>query len=282
MLRVVRLGALAPVLVLLTACGADPTPTTVAERPGLAATQTANNQSCAGIQLYAVQLDMQGLPYPWQTNCVAATPYTASQPPGPTGLPQHVEINFGNVNPQNVKPGEPIIYIIPVAAYEQLWNDNNNPAVSNTLGQLNTLLKDKPEPIPTSGMPVLPYEQVTGHNDLSVQGKYLTVRSGSGVRFVGRFAQSPVPVSNDNPQLMYIYQGYSTDGTYFVSFFYPVSTSALPQSTAVTEAERQQVDANSTAYMQAEAQQLNALPDSAWNPPLTQLDAVINSLRLGQ
>jgi hypothetical protein len=232
-----------------------------------------------GIQLFAVQLDMQGLPDPWQPNCVAATPYDASQPPGPIGLPEHVEVNFDNVKPADVKPGQPVIYIIPVAAYEQMWNDNNNPAVSNTLGQLTTLLKDKPEPIPTSGMPVLPYEYAAGHNDLSVQGKYLNVRSGNGVRFVGRFAQSPVPVSNDNPQLLYIYQGYSTDGSYFVSFFYPVSTTALPQSTAVTQAERQQVDANSTAYMQAKAQQLNALPESAWNPSLSQLDSVINSLR---
>jgi hypothetical protein len=198
------------------------------------------------------------------------------------GLPQHVEVNFGVVNPKDVKPNDPIIYIIPVAAYEKLWNDNNNPAVSNTLDQLTKLLKDKPEPIPTSAMPVLPYERVPGHNDLSVQGKYLAVRSGNGVRFVGRFAQSPVPVTNDSPQLFYIYQGYSTDNTYLVSFFYPVSTIALPQATAVNEAENAQVDSDPTKYMQDKAQQLNALPESAWNPNLSQLDSVINSLRFGQ
>jgi hypothetical protein len=220
-----------------------------------------------------------GLPYGWQPNCVEATPYDSSQPPGPKGLPQHLEVNFGSVNPDTVKVGDPIVYVIPVAEYRKMWDDNNNPAVSNALDELSVLLKDKPTPVPASGMPVLPYERATGRNDLAVQGKYLTIQSGSGVRFVGRFAQSPVPVSNDNPQLFYIYQGYSPGDTYLVSFFYPVSTAALPNSSGVTDEERQQVDADPTAYMQAKAQELNALPESEWNPGLSQLDAVIDSLR---
>ena len=231
-----------------------------------------------GISLSSVRFDTMGLPYSWQPNCVQATPYDKSQPPGPTGLPLHLQINFGNADPKNIKPGDPIIYIIPVADYQKLWNDNSDPAVSNTLEKLSTMLKDKPEPIPTSGMPVLPYERVTGRNDLSVQGKYFRVQSGNGVRFVGRFAQSPVPVSSDNPRLFYIYQGYTRDDAHLVAFFYPVNTEALPKATAVTDAERQQVDADPAAYMQTKAQQLNALSESDWTPNLSQLDAVINSL----
>ena len=37
-----------------------------------------------------VSIDTQGLPYSWQANLVPATPYDASQPPGPMGLPQHM------------------------------------------------------------------------------------------------------------------------------------------------------------------------------------------------
>ena len=40
-----------------------------------------------------------GLPYSWQANCVAATPYDKSTPPGPVGLPEHIQINFGAENP---------------------------------------------------------------------------------------------------------------------------------------------------------------------------------------
>jgi cytoskeletal protein RodZ len=191
-------------VILLTACGTDPTPTPVpsqggspsvptptlteaqaastpttgtsiaeANTPSPVATQASDAKACAGISLSSVRLDTMGLPYAWQANCVETTPYDQSQPSGPTGLPQHLEVNFGNVDPKNVKPGDPIIYVIPVAEYEKMWNDNNNPSVSNTLDRFSKLLKDKPEPIPTSGMPVLPYERVIGHNDLSVQGNNL-------------------------------------------------------------------------------------------------------------
>jgi hypothetical protein len=249
--------------------------------PSAAATTATGASACAGIALRTVNLDTMGLPYSWQPNCVPATPYDNSQPPGPTGLPQHLQINFGSLKPEDVKPNDPIIYVIPVAEYEKMWNDNNNPAVSATLTKLSTLLKDKPGLDSMSSMPVLPFERVTGSNDLSVHGKYLSIQSGEGVRFVGRFAQSPVPVSNDNPQLFYIYQGYSPDSTYLVSFFYPVSTSSLPRSADVAAAERQEVDADPTAYMSGKAQELNALHESDWSPNLSQLDAVIDSLEFG-
>jgi hypothetical protein len=155
-----------------------------------------------------------GLPYAWQPNCVAATPYDNSQAPGPTGMPQHLEINFGSVDPENVKPNDPIIYVIPVDEYKKMWEDKDDPSVSGTLYELTLMLEQKPQPFPTSGLPVLPVERAVGRNDLAVQGKYLTIQSGNGLRFVGRFAQSPVPVSNDNPQLFYIYQGYTPDKTY--------------------------------------------------------------------
>ena len=50
------------------------------------------------------------------------TPYDASQPPGPKGLPQHIEINFGVTDPADRQPGDPIMTIIPVTAYEQMWD----------------------------------------------------------------------------------------------------------------------------------------------------------------
>ena len=75
----------------------------------------------AGLQASQIQLDTQGLPYSWQATAMPATPYDASQPPGPTGLPAHILITFGVTNPADRRPGDPVMYIIPVAAYEQLW-----------------------------------------------------------------------------------------------------------------------------------------------------------------
>jgi hypothetical protein len=38
-----------------------------------------------------VSIDTQGLPCSWQANAVPATPYEASQPPGPTGPVLHFQ-----------------------------------------------------------------------------------------------------------------------------------------------------------------------------------------------
>ena len=83
------------------------------------------------IQPQQVSIDTQGLPYSWQANLVPATPYDASQPPGPMGLPEHIEINFGVTDPADKQPGDPIMYIIPVTAYEQMWDQAGNPYVTD-------------------------------------------------------------------------------------------------------------------------------------------------------
>ena len=59
----------------------------------------SGTDATAMIQPQQVSIDTQGLPYSWQPNLVPATPYDASQPPGPTGLPEHIEINFGVTDP---------------------------------------------------------------------------------------------------------------------------------------------------------------------------------------
>ena len=42
-----------------------------------------------------VSIDTMGLPYAWQNVIVPGTPYDESQPPGPMGLPEHIQILFG-------------------------------------------------------------------------------------------------------------------------------------------------------------------------------------------
>jgi len=233
---------------------------------------------CAGVELGSVAIDTFGLPYSWQANCLPGTAYDASQPPTPTGLPEHVQINFGVTDPSDRQYGDPILYIIPVDAYIELWEAAGNTAVTESIAQLKALLSGQPEPVPTSSIPVLPYEEVSGVVDIGVQGEYLTTSMGPGVRFVGRFTQGPNPVTNENPPLFYIYQGFTEDGQYLISFFYRVTTDELPASDQVSDEERALVDADPGTYLAAVTEDLNALSATDWDPPLTTLDAVIDSL----
>ncbi len=230
-----------------------------------------------GIDPVSVSINTYDLPYSYQPNLVQATPYDNTQPPGPTGLPQHIQINFGVTNPADVQPNDPIFYIIPRQAYLDQWEAAGDDGVKNTMGLLDLVVGQQTLPLPTSGMPALPPERVVGYNDLAVQGRYLTFDKGYGVRFVGRFNQDPNPVTNEG--LFYVFQGYSQDGAHLFSFFYPVSTSVLPNTAAdVAPEEMTRLNQGPLAYYEIRAQALNALNPADWEPNLETLDGLVSSL----
>lgn len=233
-----------------------------------------------------IRLDTQGLPYSWQANLVAGTPYDESMPPGPMGLPEHIQVNMGVTDPADRTFLDPVIYIIPVEAYEQLWGDAGNDYITNVMLQIYRDSIVLPNPPPTSDMPVLPPEgHVAGTNDLAVQVSAVpsTEQSATkdGFRFVGRFMMDANEVTNQG--LQYIYQGFTNDGEYLVSAFFPVSTAALPNDPSMSAEELNEVMASAEtfeAYMQEQAATLNALAPSNWSPDLATLDAVIASLEI--
>jgi heat shock protein HslJ len=260
---------------------APPAPTQVPTRvPPTSAPAQPVASFCDTIDPSQFRMNTMGLPYSWQSNCVPATPYDKSQPPGPVGLPEHIEINFGATNPTSQQPGDPVIYIIPKQDYIDLWTAAGDNTVADRMSQLEDLVKKQGANLPSSGIPVLPMERVTGTNDLAVQGKYLDMGTWSGIRFVGRFSQGPNAVTSTNPQLYYMVQGFAgSQDEYFVAFFYPVTTPFLPpNASAVSAEEMQRVNSDPTAYMQERATFLNGLNDASWVPNLTTLDAVVASI----
>ncbi|NKQ36434.1 MAG: META domain-containing protein [Chloroflexi bacterium] len=232
-----------------------------------------------------VRLDTQGLPISWQAVYVPETPYDQSQPPGPKGLPAHIEILFGVTDPAQRRPGDPVMYIIPVAAYEAMWQANGNDSVTTTMAgiyQTTTVLTSPP---PTTNMPVLPVEEVGGKNDVALYVSRATSdensASKSGYRFVGRFAQDANPITSDGLPLQYIYQGFTNDGQYLVSFFYPVTSSALPTNADVNDAFNEAVSAGKTEeFLAQQIEEINSLSPSDWEPDLATLDALVGSLQI--
>ncbi len=252
-------------------------------RMGFTAGDSDESSSALNINPNMISLDTQGLPYSWQANVVAETPYDQSQPPGPMGLPEHIQINFGVTDPADKQPGDPVMYIIPVKAYEEMWTAAGNESIVKSVDSIFNYSVSLPYPPPLSGMPVLPYEEVSGVNDVSVQVSTVTTDEASasknGYRFVGRFMQDANPVTNQG--LQYIYQGFTNDGEYLVTFFYPVSTAQLPATSAdLTQEQNDAFNANPQADILAQTQYLNTLPASDWEPDLTTLDALVASLQI--
>jgi heat shock protein HslJ len=213
-----------------------------------------------------VTLETAGVFPAYQTSLVQATAYD----PARAGMPQHAEVTFG-------QPGAPIIYIIPTEDYKKLWDVNDNPLVSNSLAKLEDLLSQKPSPFNTCCMSALPVEMAGGLNDIVAQGRYLPIQSGEGLRFVGRFMQDANPAANG--QFYYVFQGFSTDHKYFISMFYPVTSTKLPNIDQVPQSEIDLMTQDPQAYAAQKAKELDAFSPEDFSPSLTALDALITSLK---
>jgi heat shock protein HslJ len=235
----------------------------------------------------SVSIDMMDLADSWGAHLAPAGPYDASMPPGPMGVPEHIQIHFDGASPGNPDYSGPILYVIPVEAYKRMWDEADNPSVSTNLDNLESILKDRPD-LSTVGASILPYEVwqyiTPGGTGLGWQRSYLDTPWGSAIRSVARPSQSIDVITNQ--RLTYVEQGLTDDGLYLVSFFYPVRTDALPDTSSdVPQEELDQVNsgdqAQYEAYRQAKQEQLDGLSTSDWQPDLTALDEVINSLQFG-
>ncbi len=233
-----------------------------------------------------ISLDTQGLPYDWQAVVVPEKPYDESQPPGPQGWPEHIQILFGTEDAANRDPSLPIMYLIPVNAYREMWDEAGNDSVSNTIDAIQQVATNLVRP-ESGSLPALPGIETVGRQDIAVQlGRAVpagqvneTSATQTGYRFVGRWAQDANPVTNQN--LRYVYQGFTNDGYYLVSFWYPVSSTQIADDPSGVSAEdMDRFNSDFENYLAAENERLDGLATSDWDPDLTTLDALVASLEI--
>jgi hypothetical protein len=191
---------------------------------------------------------------------------------------------FGVSDPVDREPLTPVMYLIPVDAYQEMWEAAGNDSVSNTINAIREIAFTMDRPADSSGLPALPWEEVSGVNDLAVQFDRAvpagqaneTSATQNGYRFIGRWAQDANPVTNEN--LRYVYQGFTNDGKYLVSFWYPVTSSQIADEPSAEAIEQVNNDVN--AYLTSEAEWLDALATTDWEPDLATLDALVASLEI--
>jgi len=223
------------------------------------------------------QISIANAPNGYTTTFIPATPYDASNPPGPVGAPLHTVVAFGEDDPTTVmQDGKPYIAVYPAAAYASLWTDAGDTTIGNTITNLTVLLAARPD-APTPPMPILPPPGAV--NDLATHVEFIDANGFSGVRFVGRVAQDASPILND--QLNYYFQGLSTDGQFVVVAQSPITTTVLPATVKDLPADTAKSATDDFAtYSAAMATQLNGLADADWSPALSTLDATIASMTL--
>ncbi|MGQ9815677.1 MAG: SH3 domain-containing protein [Candidatus Roseilinea sp.] len=185
--------------------------------------------------------------------------------------PKHVLFTFGaNQHPYILSPRDAQLRVFPVAAYRRI-----DPALARVIDDLKDVLAKRPIEF-TSDIPVLPL--VNAVQIMRARVRYLSFQNGAGVRFVTAYVDELTPVTNQN--ILYTFQGLTADGNYYVSFFYPLSTPALPDNAGYTQA-AQDIDAfirNFDRYLIDTINTIEQQPADNFTPSLSALDALISSL----
>jgi hypothetical protein len=113
---------------------------------------------------------------------------------------------------------------------------------------------------------------------MHAQTQYLNFKNGQGLRFLTAFSQGNVPINNY--ELIYTFQGLTSDGKYYVAAVLPVNHPSLPADGKVTGKEPPEFTSDYSSYLSNVVKILNSQAANTFIPDLTQLDAMISSLEI--
>ena len=201
-----------------------------------------------------------------QSETVAAVPASNDTPYWEV-LPEYVRVTLEGY-PISNHLMKPQIFIYPVEDLKQA-----NEGAGTIVDSLQTLLQSPQE---VANMPFLPLynAQQVMHTHL----QYLDFKNGQGLRYLTQFDQAPLPINNS--ELIYTYQGLTSDGKYYVAAVLPVNHPSLPADAKVTGNEPPEFTSDFPTYLANMAAALNPQAANTFTPDLTQLDAMMSSLEI--
>jgi len=116
------------------------------------------------------------------------------------------------------------VYIAPVEEYEEVADFA--PGIVADLYRLNDSLKNYSDCVPE--LPLDMFFRMCDHQQFNANLAQLDFENGSGVRFVSVYGIHDVsPVDNEN--LVYVFQGFTDDGKYYLKAIVRILHSQLPE-----------------------------------------------------
>lgn len=232
------------------------------------------NQASQTITFDGVSFSYRDLASSVSAQLVSAEAYVQPQPGG-SGNPPYLRFAFDGEDPATMGPPTgKYVLVYPVAEYQKLLSQNNfgQDWSANTLQQIIEQQPENPQNIPT--VPVPYAEQV-----MRSKIEYPEFVNGRGVRFITSYAQNIAPITNDD--LLYTFQGLTTDGKYWVAVYYPVTSEILPATYQSANIDDYNAFAeNFNTYLTQTVANLNAQPNNKFTPNLDDLDALVKSLNV--
>jgi hypothetical protein len=165
------------------------------------------------------------------------------------------------------------IYVYPVNEYLQIAPD-----MAELFDSLKAIIAGQSLPENLPFLPAFNAAQIFHSNE-----QILSFQSGKGIRFLTQYGQAPYPVNNNS--LFYTFQGLTDDGAYYVAAVLPLNVTflsadgnpdtPLPADGIPFDWENFE---NLNQHFELVKQKLNATDPNAFNPTLTNLDALIQSI----
>jgi hypothetical protein len=252
---------------LLTACQpastATPTaPVQATAAPTQAPVQATPSPAATGKE---ISIDLSGLAQSMTVETIAAVPAGDDHPYWEAG-PEHLQVTLAGY-PVNDHLMKAQIFIYPVDKFSEF-----NQAAGQIAGDLPALLKSHEA---VDVMPFLPL--FNAMQVMHAQVQYLDFKNGSGVRFLTQFDQAPLPINNY--ELIYTFQGLTSDGKYYVAAVLPVSQPELPANEKVNDEMAARMS-DFPAYLTETVTWLEKQPANSFTPDLAALDGLINSIEV--
>jgi NlpE N-terminal domain len=188
------------------------------------------------------------------------------------GAPAHIRFTFNGVVPSyGIDPSVPQILIFPMKELKEL-----DPSVAAEVKSLQQWLEDKPD---SSTQPIPVFPIFSASQVFRCHVNYLPFKNGNGVRFLTYYAQDVAPIQRDH--IFYTFQGFTSDEHWYVSAFWPVTTTVIPEgnqkmSAAEYDAFTKQFD----TYFSNLIGTLEGTSSGGFTPDLKLLDEMMQSLNV--
>ena len=176
---------------------------------------------------------------------------------------------------------KPEVKVYPVAEF--LAMDENN-FISGQMAKLQTILND--QSIPATGS--LPFVYVSGAAQaFRARASIIDFQNGSGIGYFTEYAQYYVPVNNKD--LVYTYQGITSDGAYWITATFPITAPFLqpspddptvPADGLVMPDPSTASQAEVEAYYPAMAAKLEGVSPDVFTPSLTCIISFIQTINI--
>jgi hypothetical protein len=193
--------------------------------------------------------------------------------------PGHLQVSLNDYYVLQGKFHKPQIYVYPAMPYVELV-----PAAFESMHRLRNVMNPV-APITPDQLPAVPFFNAAQVFTSNIQA--VSFQNGSGVRFLTEYAQYAAPVNNH--ELVYHFQGFTSDGEYYIIAILPITAPVLAETSdagaplppgGIPYPFMADPNADMQAYYASITDLLNATSPEAFTPSISQLDALIQSMRV--